>query len=361
MQVNHSKSIIYIILLYSSNIKEMIKQVSKQKDLMKDIYEINILKSKQNAEKEMKPYFNIDISIYGEDIIKKDFDQLQNKLNNFEKDLNRIQTPKYNYQIASLVLFIVISAVGVSGYWLRRDYLPLISSILLLFLAAPITAMSGLETAYTFLSIDFCSTIGNSIISGITPSENTGLGSYLSCPSKETMRTMSTAIYQYIINFDILYNNVSYNISYNDYFSVLNLGTDKRDNEHFSELIKNASLIEITTNNTLEKARNELIRADLIHAFKIFININLILAGLLSMTRCLTAKNSINFIEENYCYGNHDYMFRNVIFTVFAGLGFIITSIGINKLIIVMKNRKMHALRGKKEFNTDIINEDDED
>ena len=142
---------------------------------------------------------------------------------------------------------------------------------------------------------------------------------------------------------------------------MLKLGSDKRDNEHFSELIKNASLIEITTNNTLEKARNELIRADLIHAFKIFININLILAGLLSMTRCLTAKNSINFIEENYCYGNHDYMFRNVIFTVFAGLGFIITSIGINKLIIVMKNRYMHALRGKKEFNTDIINEDDED
>ena len=112
---------------------------------------------------------------------------------------------------------------------------------------------------------------------------------------------------------------------------------------------------------TLERTRNELLRKDLMHAFNIFININYILAGLLSMTSCLTAKNSINYIEENYCYANHDYMFKNIIFTVCSGLGFIITAIGINKLIIVMKNRYMHALRGKKEFNTDIITEDDDD
>ena len=339
----------------------MITEVKRQKELMKKIYENDILGNKQLAEKDMKSTFNIDVSLYGEDIIKKDFDQLQTKLDNFENDLNRIQKHKYNYQISSLVLFIIISAVGVCGYWLRRDYMPLTASILLLLLAAPISAMAGLETTYTFLSVDFCSTIGNSIISGITPSEDTGLGSYLSCPSKETMRIISTAIYQYIINFDALYEKTSFNISHNEYFSVLNLGSDKRDNDHFRELVKNASLVEITTNNTLERTRNELLRKDLMHAFNIFININYILAGLLSMTSCLTAKNSINYIEENYCYANHDYMFKNIIFTVCSGLGFIITAIGINKLIIVMKNRYMHALRGKKEFNTDIITEDDDD
>ena len=71
--------------------------------------------------------------------------------------------------------------------------------------------------------------------------------------------------------------------------------------------------------------------------------------------------NLINFIEENYCYENHDYMFYNMIFSVLAGIAFIITAAGINKLIIVMRNRYSHALRGKKEFNTDIITEDDED
>ena len=339
----------------------MITEVKRQKELMKKIYEDDILGNKQLAEKDMKSTFNIDVSLYGEDIIKKDFDQLQTKLDNFENDLNRIQKHKYNYQISSLVLFIIISAVGVCGYWLRRDYMPLTASILLLLLAAPISAMAGLETTYTFLSVDFCSTIGNSIISGITPSEDTGLGSYLSCPSKETMRTISTAIYQYIINFDALYEKTSFNISHNEYFSVLNLGSDKRDNDHFRELVKNASLVEITTNNTLERTRNELLRKDLMHAFNIFININYILAGLLSMTSCLTAKNSINLIEQDYCYENHDYMFNNIVFSVLTGLGFIITSAGINKLIIVMRNRYARALRGKKEFNTDIITEDDDD
>ena len=79
------------------------------------------------------------------------------------------------------------------------------------------------------------------------------------------------------------------------------------------------------------------------------------------MTSCLTAKNSINLIEQDYCYENHDYMFNNIVFSVLTGLGFIITSAGINKLIIVMRNRYARALRGKKEFNTDIITEDDDD
>ena len=123
----------------------------------------------------------------------------------------------------------------------------------------------------------------------------------------------------------------------------------------------NVSLVKIETNNTLERTRNEALRDDITHAINIFININYILAGLLSMTSCLTAKNSINFIEDHYCNENHEYMFRNVLFTIFSGLGFIITAAGINKLIIVMRNRYSKALRGKKEFNTDIITEDDED
>ena len=53
-------------------------------------------------------------------------------------------------------------------------------------------------------------------------------------------------------------------------------------------------------------------------------------------------------------------MVRNILFSILTGLGFIITSAGINKLIIVMRNRYSRALRGKKEFNTDIINEDDD-
>ena len=87
--------------------------------------------------------------------------------------------------------------------------------------------------------------------------------------------------------------------------------------------------------------------------------INVIIAGLLSMTTCYTSRNSINYIEENYCYKNHGYMFRNVIFDMISAIFFIITSVGLNKLIVTMKSKYARALRGKKEFNNDIINDDD--
>ena len=230
----------------------MIDKVKEQKELMKNIYEKDVKENKKLAiNNDYKSTFKVDLSTYGEDIIEKDFQQLQTKLNNFEEDLKNIQVHKYNYQITSLVLFIVITAVGISGYWIRREYIPLISSILLLFF--PMIDMAGIETAYTFLSINFCNTIGNSIISGITPSENTGLGTYLSCPSKETMRTLSTAIYQYIVNYDSLYKQTKENLSTYEVFEDINLGSDKRDNDYLRDVQKNLSLIEITTTNTLEK------------------------------------------------------------------------------------------------------------
>ena len=339
----------------------MLDEVESQKELMKDIYNNDIKNNKKLAMNDKKPTFKVDLSMYGENIIDKDFEQLQKKLENFTNDINFIQTHKYNYQITSIVLFVIITAVGISGYWIRREYIPLIASILLLLLSAPLFAIAGLETTYSFLSIDFCSSITNSIISEITPSEDIGLGSYLSCPSKETMRTLSTAFYQYIINFDSLYEQTSRNITYNEFFSILNIGNDKRDNNYFRELQQKISLINVTTSNPLEKARNEELREDIKHSLNILININYILAGLLSMTSCFTAKNCINFIEENYCLKNHEYMFKNALFCVFAGFGLIITAAGINKLIIVMRNRYSRALRGKKEFNTDIITEDDDD
>ena len=341
----------------------MMEKVREEKALMKEIYDKDIIANKKIAsEKDYKPKLNIDLSLYGQDIIEKDLKHLQSKLDNFELDLKSIQDNKYNYQITSIVLFIVISSIGISGYWIRREYIPLVSSILLLLFAAPMLAISGIETTYTFLSIDFCSTIGNSIISGITPSEDTGLGSYISCPSKETMRTLSTAIYQYIVNFDTLYEEIKYNVSINPYFNMYSLGDDKRNNSYLRELRTNISQLNVTSDvSPKETTENEEFKDNIIHAINIFININYILAGLLSMTSCFTAKNIINYVEEFYCYENHGYMFRNIIFSIFAALGFVITAAGINKLIIVMRNRYSKALRGKKEFNTDIITEDDDD
>ena len=340
----------------------MMNYVKKQKELMESIFqetfknkgELNEIFKNENETK-------VNISIYGESIIRESHKVLVEKLEKFDHDLYKIQKHKYRFQLASLALFVIISIAGVAGYWLRREYIPWVSSLLLLLLAAPVFAMAGLETTYTFLSIDFCSSVGNSIISGIVPSENQGLGTYLSCPSKDTMRTISTAIYQYIISYDYLYNQTqSLAEGRGDWIGFTDLGNDKRNNTLFYLLYKISSNVSIPVDPNYQKQGDDEAIKKIPRNLKAFQIMNSVMAGLLSMTSCYTAKNSINYIEEQYCHKNHAYMFRNVIFDMIGAIGFIIISIGLNKLIITMKSHFARALRGKKEFNTDIIDEDED-
>ena len=333
----------------------MMDYVLKQKELMNNIYKETI--DNQNFLIElMKDNESINPNIYGLDLINSAKADIAKKYDNFERDLYSIQKHKFRFQISTLILFIIISVVGVAGYWIRRDYIPLIASMLLLLFAAPVFVMAGLETTYTFLSIDFCSSIGNSIISGIVPSEDKGLGTYLSCPPKETLRSISTAVYEYIANFDYLWNETKTIINNNDWLkNNITLGEDKRNNTCFERLYSKVKNITPTGNNT-DRYRNKEIVMRNFECFKVM---NLVIAGLLSMTSCYTSRNSINYIEEQYCYENHGYMFRNVIFDMISALGFIIMSIGLNKLIVTMRRKYAKALRGKKEFNDDVINDDD--
>ena len=327
----------------------MMNYVQDQKDLLNGIYE-ETFKNLKNLKELLKDEPNVNVTMYGENIIVETNKELSEKYDNFYDDLYRIQKHKFRFQVSSLVLFLIISIAGVAGYWVRREYIPWIASIILLLLASPVFAMAGLETTYTFLS-----------------SENEGIGTYLSCPSKDAMRSISTAIYQYIVGFDYLYNQVDeiFNEEENialKMFSDYSLGKDKRNNTYFKELYNKIKDMEIsdTGNEELdkEKQRRKTVVLRNLQSFGIM---NVLLAGLLSMTSCYTAKNSINYIEEKYCYENHGYMFRNVIFDTIAALGFVIISVGLNKLVITMRSHFARALRGKKEFNTDIINDDDDD
>ena len=342
----------------------MMDYVKEQKELMESIYK-ETFKNKDAIVEIFKGDTdpNVNVSLYGESLIKESHKILIEKMENFNKDLYKIQKHKFRFQVASLILFLIISLVGIAGYWVRREYIPWIASLLLLILAAPVFGMAGLETTYTFLSIDFCSSIGNSIISGIIPSENKGIGTYLSCPSKETMRTISTAIYQYVVTYDYLFNKTDYYAKERTWLRIEEgLGEDKRNNTYFKQLydiVSGIDKIDIDENDKKgdEDQILELVKRNL----KSFGVMNVLMAGLLSMTSCYTAKNSINYIEEKYCYKNHAYMFRNVIFDTIAAIGFIVISVGLNKLIITMRSHFAKSLRGKKEFNTDIIDDDDDD
>ncbi len=353
---NQSKYLFFYIFfsICSSNINKMMNYVKSQKELMNNIYKETI--QNQNDLKNLIGNENgINPNIYGLDLINSAKDNLGVKYENFNKDLYKIQKHKFRFQVSALILFIIITIIGVGGYWLRRDYLPLISSMLLLLLAAPVFVMAGLETTYTFLSIDFCSSIGNSIISGIIPSEDKGLGTYLSCPPKETLLSISTAVYEYIVNFDYLFNQTE-TILENIAWLNESLGEDKRNNDYFKDLYETVEQKPLPVNKTKDDEEKKDI---ILRNLKCLGIINVIIAGLLSMTTCYTSRNSINYIEENYCYKNHGYMFRNVIFDMISAIFFIITSVGLNKLIVTMKSKYARALRGKKEFNNDIINDDE--
>ena len=336
----------------------------EQKDVIDDVEKITYDKINE-FKKEFSDNSNITTSLYGESLIKKSNADLKEKYQNFYDDLYTIQKHKFRFQVSSLILFILITIIGVGGYWVRREYIPWIASNLLLLLAAPVFIMAGLETTYTFLSIDFCSSIGNSIISGIIPSENKGIGTYFSCPPKDTMRTISTAIYQYIVDFDYLYGEIEYIYEQKNYFKKnFDVGTDKRNNTHFEILkkdLKEANLHQLADENDEEYGpADEQYRNNFMHNLEGFQILNELLGGLLSMTSCFTAKNNIHYIEEKYCYPNHAYMFRNVVFDMLSAVAFIITAVGLNKLIITMRAHFARALRGKKEFNTDIIDDDDD-
>ena len=149
----------------------MLEKSIEQKEVLEEIEQItyeNINEFKKN----FSQYKDITSDLYGESLIKQNNKELGEKFQNFYDDLYGIQKHKFRFQVESLVLFIIISLVGIAGYWIRREYIPWGASMLLLLLAAPVSAMCGLETTYTFLSSDFCSSIGNSIISGIIPTDN---------------------------------------------------------------------------------------------------------------------------------------------------------------------------------------------
>ena len=297
----------------------------------------------------------VNTEMYGAADIKKDYNIQIQKYENFGDDLSGIQKHKNRFQIWLMVLFLLFALIGIAGFWIRREIIPWICFLCLFLLAIPIFIIAGLETSYIMLSIDFCSTIGNSIISGVVPFENKGLGTYFSCPSKDTSRTIATAVYQYALSYDVIYQQLIQDFTKIAKYQLENvaLGEDKRNNTYFEILIQNIKKAPDVVESDL--------RNNMIKRLQNLMVINRIMAGLLSLSKCRTSRNDINYIEEKYCAINHAYMARNIVCLIFVALGYLVLAAGLNKLMIVMKSHYARALRGKGEFNNDIIDDEEED
>ena len=339
----------YYFINANSSINKVIDFIEKQNIEMNKIYSetLNYMKIIQKTEikNEKGEILNYIKEIYMEDSITKDINKISEKMQNFINDIKKTQTKKFIYQIIYLILLPILTTIGILGIFSRRNYLPWISSFILFITTSFLFYFLGIEIIFSFIGIEFCQTINNSITTGIIPSGNKCLGNYISCSSKDTQKKIHTAIYELNESFNTIYNFLYEQIKNlnNSEIDLYNLNNKKREEETYKNIKLKYSIKGVS-----ESCDN-------------LINFNYVLSGLLSLSNCRTSKNNINYIEEYFCGNGINYMIKNVYYGFFVCIGVFILSIGINKIITVMRKIAETALRGKGEFNDDILDNDDED
>ena len=337
----------YYFINANSSINKVIDFVEKQNIEMNKIYSetLNYMKIIQKTEikNEKGEILNYIKEIYMEDSITKDIYKISEKMKNFINDIKKTQIKKFIYQIIYLILLPILTTIGILGVFLRRNYLPWLSSFILFITTSFLFYFLGIEIIFSFIGIEFCQNINNSITTGIIPSGNKCLGNYISCSSKDTQKKIHTAIYELNESFNIIYNFVYEQIKNltNSEIDLYNLNYKKREEETYKKIKEKYS-----KNGIFESCDN-------------LIYFNFVLSGLLSLSNCRTLKNNINYIEEYFCGNGINYMIKNVYYGFFVCIGVFILSIAINKFITIMRKIAETALRGKGEFNDDILDDDE--
>ena len=90
----------------------MMNYVQDQKDLLNGIYE-ETFKNLKNLKELLKDEPNVNVTMYGENIIVETNKELSEKYDNFYDDLYRIQKHKFRFQVSSLVLHLFICVICV--------------------------------------------------------------------------------------------------------------------------------------------------------------------------------------------------------------------------------------------------------
>ena len=338
---------LYYSIRANSSINNVISFVKEQNEEMNKLYNItldcmkNISNSPIETENETLNYIK---EIYMNESITNDIKIISEKMNKFTNDISNTQKEKFIYNIVYFFLLILFTAAAIFGYFIRRDYFLWISSFFLFILTSRLIYLLGKEMIFSFIGIEFCQNIGNSIVTGIIPSGNKYLGNYISCSSKDTQKKIHTAIYEINESFNIIYNFVLLNVKNKNDNELLNkLINKKRENQTFESIMLKYSDIKGIKNSCYN-----------------LINLNYVLSGLLSLSNCRTPKNIINYTEENFCGNTINYMIKNIFFGVLVSISVFILGIGINKHMTVMRKIAETSLRGKKKYNEEILDDDDD-
>ena len=91
----------------------MMDYAKEQKKLLENIYS-ETYANKKNLDAMFENDDRINTSFYGDPLIQKSHQRLVQKYEDFDKDLYAIQKHKYRFQIFALILFLLISLLGMA-------------------------------------------------------------------------------------------------------------------------------------------------------------------------------------------------------------------------------------------------------
>jgi hypothetical protein len=258
--------------------------------------------------------------IYKFEEIKNETLISSSKVQDFAEISYDTESSRFSYQIACIVMIPVLTIISLLFYKFKKSPMLLLCSIILFALIIPALVILGLNLAYFLLSIDICKDVNIYISSHTKPFMNRGIGVYVSCPSKNTQVMINTAKYELGTSFNQVIQNLNQTILAKYPEEISGLGIYKRNNTHFKYLADT----KYSNETEISKGLNAIYYT------------NNILQGLDALSLCQCADDSINYIEEKFCYGNITLQFKNLIYYFIGTFGLFLLSIGLNKLIVLL-------------------------
>lgn len=264
--------------------------------------------------------------IYKFDSIKNETLISSNMIQDFAQYSYDTESSRFAYQIAGIVVIPVLTILSLIFYKFKKSPLLLLTSIILFALIIPALIVLGINLTFFLLSIDVCKDVNIYISSHTKPFMNRGIGVYVSCPSKSTQVMVNTAKYELGTSFNQIIQSVNQSILANFPEETSGLGIYKRNNTHFKFLADSKY-----SNQTNQTNQSEIYKG----LYAIYYT-NDMLQGLEALSLCQCADDSINYIEEKFCYRNITLQFNNLLYYFLGTFGLFLLSIGFNKLVVLL-------------------------
>ena len=186
-------------------------------------------------------------------------------------------------------------------------------------LLCPILVIQGYGYSFFNATIDMCQDAKNILDKNLDPKFRSGIGYFITCPSKEIRKNIYSSKFILSKSYDILFDDLNQKV-----LPQLEQGIarKKRNNTYLNSLKDH-----FKDNKTI---------AD---GFETLKNFNNMLTGLESLGVCEYAKNCISFLEENFCYKNLAAQQDAFIYYTLGSFGVLIVAIALNKLSVFTREK----------------------